>query len=636
MAIQDQNSENLEGMNQQLDDIQKPRKVGVKVGLGVIHEDLTKLEKTIKGDAPKAGRSELPRVSLGKQSLDPNDPKNAKLIEMINAQMGAAEAAAPEAETPAPTAEKQAVGGESDKERTARLQKIGGVIQEKIGAERGGTLNTSQTATNSKVFETFIAQTKQREELLKTASDDQKEIFSKLEETLVKLREANKDESDKLRQTLGELSGQLKETENSPAKEKIGRVLSTAQEQAQPVTKMGIFNTLRGKEQQLKPGFVKEGDQIRNTETGKFASGKEATEGKVAASAKMMGNFLINKLENHIENKYGEKITGQRAASKEGPKSSELGAILKALQGMKPGKTKGPNRSSTEREIRELNMPGAKAAVAASSTGLGNITAEVLNVKAGTVNIDGGKGKNKDSEEEESGGILDMLGFGKSKPAVAGARTTSKAAGAKTAAPVKGKAAVRTRDAKGRFTKAPVAGASKLGTAAKVGGKALGALGVGLAGYNAYDENKDRGTAAAAGIAGTTMGGALGGAAAGAAIGTMIFPGVGTVAGGLIGGALGAFGGQAAGEAGADALGATKPSAVTAVPKIQGQTIAAQTATNRELTKADNKPIVIPVPAAAAPAAAQGNNQSMMLPRGDMRPTENAYDRYVNRGTSFV
>jgi hypothetical protein len=74
---------------------------------------------------------------------------------------------------------------------------------------------------------------------------------------------------------------------------------------------------------------------------------------------------------------------------------------------------------------------------------------------------------------------------------------------------------------------------------------------------------------------------------------------------------------------------------VQGVPKTQGQTIAVQTATNKELTKTDNKPIVIPVPAPAAPAV-QSGGPTMMLPRGNMRPTESAYDKYVNRGTNFV
>ena len=547
---------------------------------------------------PKAGRSALPTYSLGKQKLDPNNPKDAKLIEIINAQNNIPAAKVSKSKKSADT--------ESDDARTARLQRIGDIIQEKISAERGGTLNTSQTATNSKVFETFIAQTKQREDLLKTASDEQKEIFASLEETLISLREADKAESDKLRQTLGELSGQLKQTADSPAKEKIGQVLNTAQEQAQPITKMGIFNTLQ--------------------------------EGKVAASAKMLGTFLINKLENHIENKYGEKITGQRAATSDGVRSSELGAILKALQGQKPSKlSAGSTRSSTERQIKNPGMPGATASVSAASSGLGNITTDVLNVSAGTVNITGGKKQNIVEDEEEPGildTLLDFAGFGKDK-ATAATTKTAKKSGAKSAKPVKGKATVRARDARGRFTSAPAKGASKLGTLAKFGGRALGAAGLGLGGYFAYQDNKDRGTGAASAIAGTTMGGALGGAAAGAALGTMIMPGVGTIAGGLIGGALGAFGGQAAGEAGADALGYTAPAMIQGVPKTQGQTIAVQTATNKELTKTDNKPIVIPVPAPAAPAV-QSGGPTMMLPRGNMRPTESAYDKYVNRGTNFV
>lgn len=103
------------------------------------------------------------------------------------------------------------------------------------------------------------------------------------------------------------------------------------------------------------------------------------------------------------------------------------------------------------------------------------------------------------------------------------------------------------------MTRAGMGTAGKIGANFKSGLKSFGAKGSGLlaagiAGYDEYSEQMDKGKSKGeaigrAALKGTGAGlGAWGGAAAGAAIGSVV-PVVGTLIGGLIGGALGAWGG---------------------------------------------------------------------------------------------
>jgi len=137
---------------------------------------------------------------------------------------------------------------------------------------------------------------------------------------------------------------------------------------------------------------------------------------------------------------------------------------------------------------------------------------------------------------------------------------------------------------KGTPTKTP----SKLGTIAKVGGKALGAAGsviaVGMMASELSDiskrlekgeitkEEASKQKGGAIGEAGGGVAGGLAGAAMGAAVGSVV-PVVGTIIGGLIGGALGAWGGGVAGKAGGEAVG-TSVGKGGATPTTQAATVA--------------------------------------------------------------
>lgn len=640
-----------------LDDLQKPRKVGQKIGLGVVHDDLTrldkdvqKLQKTLEGNEPTQGRGPLPVFSMGGQKLDPKNKDESAVMELIRKQHPELFEGQPEPEAPAKAAKErpqheiktveQESFDETDADRTERLRKIGSTIEEKTIAEKGGSRNESLNTINKNVFDKFVEQTKERENLLKDASEEQHKIFQELEDTLTKLREAGTKESEELRKQLAELSGKLGETEDTGAKRKIQYQLDTARGNARPENLGNVAMAALGKENVLKKGYVREGDNIRNVETGKFASAKEAAHGKLASAGIMMGKFATGKIEKFVENQRSDRFQGfmdRNVYPKQGERKSELAAILEALKDLKPRDKNKPAASPSKGSAwaksvsnmalaTKVEADAAPVAAGQPNVSIGNI--DNLTVNAKNVTVKGGKG-----EEEDSGfNLMDPSSWFGDK-----GKTSGKSTGGKGKAGVKGKAANRkmpARDPKtGRFVKNSTK-ASKAATASKVskyGGRALAGVGGVLAGYSAYEENKDKrgkGTAAAIGVG--TAGGAIAGAEAGAALGTMIFPGVGTVVGGVLGGALGAWGAQSAGEAVADATATPK---VAAVPTTQGATIQRATAMNAEVKK-DSKPVIIHAPQQAAATSQQSH--SVMLPSPNVRTSESAFETYRNRGANFV
>lgn len=69
-----------------------------------------------------------------------------------------------------------------------------------------------------KLFETFISQTRRREELLQDATDKQKEIFHKLESTIKDLKLSNSTDSAAMRKVLNSLKVDLKATPQTKAR----------------------------------------------------------------------------------------------------------------------------------------------------------------------------------------------------------------------------------------------------------------------------------------------------------------------------------------------------------------------------------------------------------------------------------
>ena len=204
----------------------------------------------------------------------------------------------------------------TDEERTAILKKIGEVIGEKTALERGGARNETLTARNQATFEKFVQTTQEREKLLADADDKQREIFQELEDTLLKLREAGSEDSEKLRKELDKLSGQLKETKATAARSNIGSRLENAQRMASTGDRgaQGTFGdalaVLMGKKEVLKPGYsfdaTLRGSQYRGPQG--VVRPEEARAGRARGAASILGNLALGGYERYLESKRSTKV----------------------------------------------------------------------------------------------------------------------------------------------------------------------------------------------------------------------------------------------------------------------------------------------------------------------------------------
>ena len=585
--------DDIDELTKQFKDIQSPRKVGNKIGFNTLHEDLTKLKetltKTATGTEPKPERTPLTTI------IPPSPPKE-----------------------PGPTA---------NEERTQRLQKIGNVVQEKVSTERGGSLNLSQTKINTTVFDKFVAQSKQRDDLLKNASEEQMKIFQELEDTLVELRGAGSKDSEKLRNTLAELEGRLKETKDTDAKGKIGYEISTARKNADPNNLGNVFRALMGKDSLLKKGYEREGNNIRNTETGQFASKAEASRGRFASAAGMLGQFIGRKAEEGVEGQRSEKFQGfldRNFRSSRAEKAAILGGQLQGLKGFTP-------RSSSER-VKYPSISASTTAAGSAPSVAPPSSAQNITITAENVNVNG-KEKRKmevepDEEQSSGGGILDNAKSLWNKGKGLFGRGAATAAGT-------GEAAAGTG--------ATSAGGGLL---SGVGGKLLGGGALALGGTALQyggDKLKEHGyeqTGKAVGVAGT----AAKYAGIGAMIGTVV-PGVGNVVGGAVGGVIGAgkgvydqyFAGDPNKETITQSVGSKED---IAAGKAAAQGVASKTGLNASSLSMQNDaakstkstPIIMP----PAPAPQSNTTHSTVLPRGNLRPQESALERYTHRGSHFI
>jgi hypothetical protein len=98
----------------------------------------------------------------------------------------------------------------ADTERIQKLEKLGDIIGRKTEMELGGSRNEILTARNTQAFQNFAGNTQDRGQILEGATEDQINIFNRLEETMIKLQAADSEQSKKLRQELAELSGDRK------------------------------------------------------------------------------------------------------------------------------------------------------------------------------------------------------------------------------------------------------------------------------------------------------------------------------------------------------------------------------------------------------------------------------------------
>jgi hypothetical protein len=350
-----------------------------------VKEGLKSLNRTPDGGAPRADRPPLPKL------VSDNTRMRGDIVDV-------------EAREVADTS------NNTEAERTQKLQKIGSVIDQKTDLQLGGSKNQSVSGRNNEVFTKFIAETKHRDDILKDASDEQRDIFRKLEDTMIKLKEAGSEDSKELKSQLAKLGTQLGNTEDTGAKGKLTNIVGNAQTRAATGSR-GDTGTLgdavaalRGKKTVLKEGYSYDqsgaGSQIRD-DKGKFASAKVAGKGRLAGAASILGNFIGEKTENFVESqrspgfqRFKEGMFGTSDETPEGKskapqaksnRDNQIDALQEQqdeLTGNKP-KKKGANLSVIE---------GGKGA-AAIKGGTDKMEVQTLNVTAKVVNVSGGGGK---------------------------------------------------------------------------------------------------------------------------------------------------------------------------------------------------------------------------------------------------
>jgi len=609
-----------------LEDLTSPIRKSNKIGLNTLHTDLkdlkTSLERTVTGQDPAPGRTPLSNV------IPFSDYKVRTNLNNTGSQTDA------------------------EPDRIDRLQRLGNTIQEKIGIERGGSLNNTQTNINASIFDKFIKQSKEQETLLKGANEEQRQIFQQLEQTLVELRGAGSKDSEKLRGTLAELRGRLDATDDTEAKGKIAYRMDTAGGNAKPANLGNVIKALMGKDSLLKTGYEREGKNIRNTETGQFTSRAEASQGRLSSAFGMLGNYVGQKAEEGVEGKRSERFQGfldrNFRTESDADRVARLGGEIQGL------KTAGATTST-------VSPPKPIAATMTRSSSAGATKANVVNINAAKVNLSGNVGAAAAPVTDVAPKITEKI-----RPQV----NLATAAAATPVAAEEGSGL-----GLGDIASTATTGGGYL---AKIGGLGTVAKGVGIGGAAALvgtglqyggDKLKEAGyekTGKAVGVAGT----ATKYAGYGAMIGSVV-PGVGTAIGAGVGGVIGA------GKGIYDqyfAEGANKPTTedahsmridtsdpnkpkylvdekevdadtytkisnmdpveqVEAVKNLKGNQVQNLSSQNDAAKTAKaNTPIVVPVPSNTGAAAAKPTTS---LPRGTMRPSESALERYTARGSSF-
>lgn len=624
------------------------------VSLGDLQTEVKGLRRDLTGagSAPKDGRSPLPLMTIGGQ--------------------GQAEASG-------------AAEGETKEQRRERLERIGSAIGSAQQTLYGDVNKQTATAKNTEAYDKFIRETGKKDELLANATEDQKKIFERLEETMIALRQDDGKNSEALRQEISKLSGELGATDDNVFKEKVSGIITNAGDTArvgQRNDKGNLGDALQaamGKKTVLKDGYEYDSrvpKVVRTTETGRFAKTADASLGRFAGAAKIAGNFFGGKIEqfnnqyksdaipNFLDNNFRGGPTGRERA---GADMATAGALAK-------GPVLGSATVSKAKVSPAAMMPtfsaGSTAATAAVAPASQMSSAKVINLKAETVNLTGGaagSGSSGSAAPAEEGGS--SLGDMASSAMDMGKSGLSKAGG------WLGKAAGAGKNLIGKIP----GGALKGGIAA-LGGAALSYGGDKLkeAGYEKTGAAADvAGQAAQWGGTGAMIGSVVPG------VGTAIGAGVGAVAGGAYGlyknwgnffggdkkpeaaesGSVGAAGPQKSVEdlamEQAKKYGRTEPNhfdkqaaqmmfkgqqakaaggevtlqGQSAVPVPRTNNVGQLSAQNSDAKSAAPAPVVINNGSGQAPAAPP--TQNMMLPRGQVRPQESAVEKYSNRQASF-
>lgn len=181
------------------EDLTSPRQRSNHVGLGTLHRDLQDIRQELTGDASLNTNPVNPLISLvPPKTQQDKDQNNPGLLDQLKASaiMGI----------------KQALGVDIDEDEVPK---------------------TAPATSNQRIYDEFIQQVKQQQDLLLDATKEQTDIFKQLEATVEKLRTANHEDSKKLLAGIDKLTKQLRTTPDTRAKSNIEKMLPLQQARAQ-------------------------------------------------------------------------------------------------------------------------------------------------------------------------------------------------------------------------------------------------------------------------------------------------------------------------------------------------------------------------------------------------------------------
>jgi hypothetical protein len=295
----------------------------------------------------------------------------------------------------------------ADVERTERLQKIGGLLEQKTGLARGGSRNENLNTRNAQAFERFVLETKDRQKLLADADQNQQQIFQRLEDTLIQLKEADTEQSKALIQEMARLKGALKETSDTEARGKIDKTITGAMRSAQQGSTQqhgtlgDAFAALRGKREVLKAGYRRDERTGRVHEVdpetgqiGKMVKARDASMGRLGGAANILGSFAMNKFEQNLESKrdpawqdfFDNFRQTENARGSAATRLPEVQGQLDAVMGKEPDAQAKPQKLRPELRV----IPGGLAGTGARA-GAGRMQAQVISITGNVVNIKGGE-----------------------------------------------------------------------------------------------------------------------------------------------------------------------------------------------------------------------------------------------------
>jgi hypothetical protein len=289
------------------------------------------------------------------------------------------------------------VGMTDDEDRTAVLRRLGDVIDEKISLDREGNRDQELTARNKATFEKFVETTQQREKLLADADEKQREIFQSLEKTLLELREAGSEDSEKLRKQLDKLTGRLQETKSNEAQKNINALLENAKRTAGQGARgdRGTFGdalaALTGQREVLKAGYSREatasGTQYRGPQG--MVRPEEARQGRVRGFATIVGNLAAGGYERYLSSKRSTRVENFFNSFRTTESQNRLGELQGRQEELMSRLGSGNNQGEPAAADPGVFMGRRTPADAMARDGGKKLAANVVNITAKAVTLKG-------------------------------------------------------------------------------------------------------------------------------------------------------------------------------------------------------------------------------------------------------